>query len=125
MAYPIAQEFRLLAAVNNLRLITPEGEELDLSQEQREIVLRALREQGDQSFTNIRTLLNLKGTRTVKSKTEPGRKEVIRGYTFNLESGGETKIPGDRTAKELLPILGDRWKRMSDQDKRTLVCDII
>ena len=105
MADPIAQEFRLLQAVNHLNIIDLDGRMRVLSDAERTKLLDALRTQGDQTFAQICKLLALK------------RKET----RFNLEEGGEKKIPGNRTHQEMVKAIGDEWMKLSNEDRARLV----
>lgn len=99
-----AQRFRLLQKVNDLKVI-PAGsfEENDLTPEQREIVTSALQNEGDQTFVALRKLLRLLKT------------------TFNLERGGEKKLPGNRTNSFMRSIFGERWDGMPMEEKNAIV----
>ena len=95
-----SQRFRLLQKVNDLRIL-PVGEpEERLSREQRQTLIGALEFGGDQTFPAIRKLLAL-------SKTA----------RFNLSEGGETKLPGNRTASQFFAAFGERWLAMSPIEK--------
>ena len=104
MAHPIAQEFRLLQAVNHLAAIDPSGAVRALNGVERDKLLAKLRSDGDLTFPRLRSLLALpKGTR------------------FNLEEGGEKKLLGDRTHKAMTDAIGEQWSTLSAEDKATLV----
>lgn len=104
MAHPVAQEFRLLQAVNHLAVILPDGEVRNLGEEERTKLLVKLREKGDLTFAAIRKLLGFPRT-----------------SRFNLQEGGEKKLPGDRTNKAMLDVAGDAWSRLSADAKARLV----
>ncbi len=105
IAHPIAQEFRLLQAVNNLLIVDADGVASVLTDEQRKTLLAALRTEGDLTFPAVKKLLGLKK----------------KGTRFNLEEGGEKRLPGNRTHKEMHDTLGDAWDTLSDEDKTQLV----
>lgn len=105
MADPIAQEFRLLQAVNHLNVIDNDGRMRVLTDAERTKLLEALRTQGDQTFAQICKLLGLK------------RKET----RFNLEEGGERKIPGNRTHQEMVKAIGDEWTKLNADEQAHLV----
>lgn len=105
MADPIAQEFRLLQAVNNLNIIDPDGRMRVLTDAERNTLLDTLRTQGDQTFPQVRKLLGLK------------KKEA----RFNLEEGGEKKIPGNRTQQAMTAAIGDEWLKLSEEGRARLV----
>jgi CRISPR-associated endonuclease Csn1 len=110
--YFIAQRFRLLQSLNNLRVAMPGEPERDLTQEERTILDSELELQGDRTFGQIRKLLGLKRA------------------TFNLESGGEKLLRGNRTTAQFCKVFGERWLEMSAveheqalQDVRSIVKD--
>jgi CRISPR-associated endonuclease Csn1 len=104
-----AQRFRYLQKVNDLRVIDKKtGEERGLTPEERTTLAEAFETEGDLSFKRICDLLNLK------------RKDFL----FNLEEGGEKKIPGNRTAKALSDVFKDRWAEFSDQTRDAIVEDM-
>lgn len=102
-----AQRFRYLQKVNDL-LIEDDSGSRKLSEEERRKLVEKLETEGDQEFSKIRKLLGLSG-RTSK---------------FNLERGGEKRIPGNRTASRLIPFFGvERWKGMDESLKNAIVDD--
>lgn len=104
IAHPIAQEFRLLQAVNHLLVIDSDGAGRVLSNDERLALLSALRTEGDLTFSAARKLLGLK-----------------KGLRFNLEEGGEKKLPGNRTHKAMHDAIGDTWDGLTDEEKTALV----
>jgi len=104
-----AQRFRLLQRVNDLKIYTPEGEELDLTPEQREKLIQALEMEGDLTFARIRKILGLS-----------------KAHKFNLERGGENRLPGNRTQAKLIKIFGkERWEKFTEQEKNQIVEDLL
>ncbi len=99
-----AQRFRMLQTLNNLQVLAPGEVARPLTQEERSRLLEALETKGDLEFSKIRKLLNL--DKSVK---------------FNLESGGEKRIPGNRTAAAFYQALGERWLQMSEEERERLV----
>ena len=99
----LSQRFRLLQRVNDLRVLSPDGTERRLTPEERAKLINALELEGDQTFKAIRDLLGLKKAQ------------------FNLAEGGETKIPGNRTATQLYAVFGERWLSMSAQERDAVV----
>lgn len=99
-----SQRFRLLHKVNDLRVLSSDGTERRLTPEERKKLIDTLELQDDQKFPAIRKLLGLPKT-----------------THFNLEEGGETKIPGNRTASQLYSVFGDRWIQMSSQERDRVV----
>jgi CRISPR-associated endonuclease Csn1 len=84
LAHPLAQEFRLLQKVNDLRLVDDVGmEELPLTPQQRQIVLAELAN-GDATFAALRKAI-----------------KVGRTVRFNFEAGKAKSITGNRTRESL------------------------
>ncbi|MGH9816470.1 MAG: type II CRISPR RNA-guided endonuclease Cas9 [Candidatus Acidiferrales bacterium] len=101
-----AQRFRLLQKVNDLRICTPdEFKGRTLEAQERAKLVEALEIEGDQTFASIRKLLKLPN----------------RGVWFNLERGGEKKIPGNRTRSRMVATFRDRWKQFSEAEKEEIV----
>lgn len=108
LASLVAQRFRLLAAVNNLAMRVPGELDQPLSREQRLTLIGLLDREGDLTFTQVRKHLGL--PRTTK---------------FNLEEGGEKKIPGNRTASKLAPVFGPQWESMTEREQDAVVDDLL
>jgi len=104
----ICQRFRLLQQVNNTRVITADGEERRLTTEERAKLSDTLETQGDVTFAKARRALALS-----------------TGCSFNWESGGEKRFPGNRTNAKLAAIFGDRWWQLSEDDRRRVVEDVL
>lgn len=124
LASTLAQRFRLLAAVNNLVIFNPDGTKTGLSADQRTKLIDALELNGDITFDQVRKLLGLKKTRNHNDKTT-GQNVTEPGHSFNLEEGGEKKIPGNRTSSKLIPIFGDRWAGLSQRQQDEIVQDLL
>lgn len=124
LASTLAQRFRLLAAVNNLIVIQPDGSKTTLSAEQRFTLIDKLEREGDLTFDNMRKLFGFKKARNVKDK-KTGQPTVEPGYSFNLEEGGEKKIPGNRTSSKLFPVFGERWSGLSQSQQDEIVHDLL
>lgn len=105
IAHPVAQEFRLLQAVNNLLILNDDGIATPLANAQRNSLLTALRTDGDLTFPAVKKLLGMKP----------------RGTRFNLEEGGEKRMPGNRTHKAMHDAIGDAWDALGDAGKTQLV----
>lgn len=103
MATLAAQRFRLLQKVNDLRIVAGLSEERTLSNEERTALLERLETGGDITFAEIRKLPN------------------FRKQKFNLEAGGEKKLPGNRTAKVMLCAFGERWHAMTPEQRDEVV----
>jgi CRISPR-associated endonuclease Csn1 len=109
-----AQRFRILQRVNDLTVITPDGELRVLSVDERSTLRNALDQHGDQSWPAVRKLLGMK-----KSKV------YGRDYVFNFEEGGDKKLIGNRTGASLANVLGDRWNAMDGATQNRLVDDLL
>jgi len=127
-ALPIAQRFRLLQKVNDLKVRAPDGTaELPLDAGQREKLIKTLTDEGDRTFKQIRKLLDF-----IEPKISKETKAVeVSGHVFNLERGGEDRIPGDRTAARIhacdktAPGIKQRWTDMSERLKGELVVALV
>jgi CRISPR-associated endonuclease Csn1 len=102
-----AQRFRLVQAVSNCQLITPGGEQLPLSPEQRSALLDALETRGDLTFTQAKTAI-----------------KVSRQHKFTFEAGGEDRFVGNRTNARLLSVFGPRWNPMPPAEKEQVIHDL-
>lgn len=110
MALRIAQRFRLLQAVNNLVMYLPDGEYRGLTADERARLVEALSTEGDLTFGKVRDKRHL---------------NLPKGTVFNLEEGGEKRLPGNRTDAALIEVFGDRWKALSEADKDRIVEDVL
>ena len=95
-----SQRFRLLQTVNNLRVLPPDDIEMPLTPEDRKKLIDELETKVDRTFKQISKLLNLE-----------------KGYTFNLERGGEMRIKGNRTNADFYAVFGERWLEMSSKER--------
>jgi CRISPR-associated endonuclease Csn1 len=107
-AYLEAQRFRYLQKVNDLTIIDPNTfTQNPLNDKQRTDLIEALEKKEWLEFKDIRKKLSLP-------------EDTI----FNLERGGEKRIPGNKTAAKLRRIFGDdRWDSMADKEKNKVVED--
>lgn len=108
------QRFRILQKLNDLEVYCPDGEIRPLAEEERSKLLDKLAENPHVTFGGIRKLLDMKKSR-----------EHGRSYSFNLETGGEKNILGNRTAARLVGILGSQWLAMSTAKQKQLVDEVI
>lgn len=97
-----AQRFRYLQTLNNLLV---DGREL--TKDERKQLIEVLENEGDITFPKARKLLGLPRT-----------------SSFNLERGGETRIPGNRTTSRLREVFGERWEKISEEDRDRIVEDM-
>lgn len=100
----ISQRFRMLDKLNNLKVLTPGDRERALTPEERQRVLAELETNSDAKFSALKKLLELK-----------------KGTKFNLEEGGEEKIPGNRTNSAMQRVFGERWEKFTPQEKDAVV----
>ena len=115
-ALPVAQEFRMLQEVNNLRVRVGSEPDLKLNGEERKRVLNRLRAGKDLSLE--------RPTRDI---------ELPSGAAFNLARGGRKSVEGDVTAKRLmtrkkekdekkaLELFGRRWPDLSLDERNEIV----
>ena len=115
-ALPIAQKFRMLQEVNNLKLRDGIESERRLDEDERERVMTRLR-----SGKNI-------------DLEKPTRDLLLpSGAVFNLARGGRKTVKGDETAarlmsrkkrkdeKKALTLFGDRWLSLSFDERNEIV----
>jgi len=108
------QEFRYLQKLNDLTYWDEGCQPQQLSDQQREKLITELEANGDLTFKGIRKLLKLK-----TSKQNPSL------HIFNFEEGGDSRIPGNRTASKLFAILGTQWTSMQPVERGGLVDSIL
>jgi len=102
-----AQRFRLLQEVNDLEAITPAGEVIELTPEQRATLTGELESRGDLTFPRMRKALSFPRT-----------------WQFNLERKDEKRIIGNRTAAKLAQIFGSPWAGFSAEERERIVEDV-
>ena len=99
-----ARRFRILQDVNNLKVHNPDGSEVKLTNEQRQILLKELGQKKEIKFDRIRKIFGLMETQE-----------------FNLEQGGKVKsLKGDSFAAAMRSrnVFGaKRWDSMGEQEK--------
>ena len=104
----VAQRFRLLQAVNNLRLALPNGSERPLTAGERSEIVQDLELKGDRTFAQVRKLLRL--------PTEA---------RFTVEQGGERTLLGNRTTAKFYEVFGERWLEMSSEEHDLALHDVL
>lgn len=109
-----AQEFRYLQSVNNLRLITIDGELRSLSEEERYQLLEILSGKTQQldQYGSI-TIPRVKKALGLHPKTK-----------FTIEEGGEKTLKGDKTTAKIINVLGDSWLTFSAECQELLIHDL-
>ncbi|HFD16190.1 MAG TPA: type II CRISPR RNA-guided endonuclease Cas9 [Rhodospirillales bacterium] len=106
-AHPLAQQFRILQELANLRVrVPPDPGFRPLSREEFTFLHRELSKRKELGFDRMRRLLGLPAD-----------------ARFNLESEGRKKLDGDRTAAILgnRKILGKRWHTLSSDEQQRIV----
>lgn len=109
LASLVAQEFRILQQVNNLRVRFADHSERPLTDKERTTLIEALMNDGDLSCAEARKKLGLK---------RPGTK-------FTIELEGEKQLHGNRTQARLAAVLGPRWQTLSPAEKDALVREVL
>lgn len=104
----IAQEFRLLQKLNDLRVERFREPSRPLTDEQRRIATQALSKCASMTFHQLKTKLKLP-----------------KDANLNLEAGGEEKLPGNRTDAKLRAVFGARWDAMTDEERDAVVDDLL
>lgn len=102
-----AQRFRLLQAVNNLRIRNEYGVEYELTPEQRQVLIAELDRKKEVTFDRIRRLLKMPDV------------------SFNLERGGDKAIRGNETNAILAKVFGDRWWQFDLDTRNRIVEDLL
>ncbi|HNU82205.1 MAG TPA: type II CRISPR RNA-guided endonuclease Cas9 [Thermoanaerobaculia bacterium] len=103
-----AQRFRILQAVNNLRVARPGESEVELSPDERKRLLEALTAKGDLTFARVRKVLGL-----------PKETEI------NLERGGEKRLVGHRTDAKMAAAFGARWEALGEPERDRIVDEVL
>ena len=106
LALLAAQRFRLLQKVNDLQVITPDGEICALTTEERAKLVHALDTQGDLTWPKVRHLLGM-----------------TKEHRFNHEQADDRLI-GNRTNARLVEVFGDRWWALSPAEREAVVDDV-
>jgi len=101
----LAQRFRLLQEVNNLRLIDPDNHtERGLAEDERALLLDKLGAKKEMTFDQIRKALGFLDT-----------------VKFNLEKGSRSKLWGLPVDHALKLAFGKAWGKLSEDDKNDVV----
>jgi CRISPR-associated endonuclease Csn1 len=114
-----AQRFRLLQKVNDLQIEEPGRTPRYLTPEERAKLSDALELQGDLSFHK---------DRKINGRTLPSVRTLLglpKNVSFNLQRGGEEKIPGNRTTSSFHAVFGERWLEMSAEEHNQAILDIL
>lgn len=104
-----AQEFRLWQTLNSLKVLTPEGEENFLTDQQRATLHEKLETTKQLTWDKIREALGLH-----------------EGYRFNLEKMRKSGLLGNQTAALVSSaITKTKWKALGDKGREQLVYDLV
>ncbi|WP_437222001.1 type II CRISPR RNA-guided endonuclease Cas9 [Planctomicrobium sp. SH661] len=106
LALPIAQTFRILQKVNDLRVTTASRRNDPLSEAERQSLLAALNETGELSWQKVKKQLNLKNAK------------------FSLEEWDD-KLIGNRTNAKMIPVFGPRWLELSEEEQTTIAQEVL
>ncbi|PJA29392.1 MAG: type II CRISPR RNA-guided endonuclease Cas9 [candidate division Zixibacteria bacterium CG_4_9_14_3_um_filter_46_8] len=107
-----AQRFRYLQKVNDLQIIIYEtGECRELTEDERKLLIENFENRGDLEFKTMKGKKFLNLPKTAK---------------FNLEEGGEKRIPGNKTSARLIKIFGnERWNGFTEDERNQIVEDYL
>jgi len=103
----VAQRFRMLQSVNNLRIRNESGVEFELTPEQRQVLIAELDKKKEVTFDRIRRLLRMPDV------------------TFNIERGGEKRLRGNETNAILAKVFGSRWWEFGHDTRNAIVDDLL
>jgi len=96
----LSQQRRMLEKLNNLAIASGNGRPLE--PDERQAILEKLQVQGSMSWAGARAALKP----LYKARGEPGAERALK---FNLEVGGEPKLPGNPLEAKLADIFGAAW----------------
>jgi CRISPR-associated endonuclease Csn1 len=114
-----AQRFRLLQKVNDLQIEEPGKVSRYLTPEQRAKLSDALELQGDLAFHR---------DRKANGRVRPSVRTLLglpKNVSFNLQRGGEEKMPGNRTTSAFYAVFGERWLEMSAEEHNQAILDVL
>jgi len=103
----LGQQFRMLQHVINLRLRFPGQLPRPLDPQERELLLKKLQQQTAMTFPGVKTALRkLWKERGLDLKPD-----------ISLETGGETRLLGNKLEAELADMFGDNWDTHPARDR--------
>jgi len=109
------QEFKYLQSINNLSLITYDGEQRFLSSDERNTLQQILSGVTEQLDKNCNLSL-------AKTKKLLGLHKKTK---FSIESGGEKTLKGDKTSGRIIRIIGvKKWLNLSNSEQEKLIHDL-
>lgn len=105
---PSAQRFRILQNINNIRIEDKTSGIRSLSIEERNKLFQTLERVEGMSFTEVKKVLGL----------------PLKGCKINLESGGESRLKGNKTNFELSKVFGEAWYSFENTKAEDALHDI-
>jgi CRISPR-associated endonuclease Csn1 len=119
-----AQRFRYMQKVNDLEIVTPDGEIWALTDPEhadlRQKLIELLDSQAELKFGSLRSKLGL--------WAKLGRKKpkgTDKDFSFNLEAGGESKLKGNTTAVKLRNVLDGDYEKLTSEQLTNIVEDLL
>jgi CRISPR-associated endonuclease Csn1 len=109
LALPIAQEFRILQKVNDLRVTVGSRYDEPLTEQERSTLLDELRVKPEMKWPAVRKLLFGKLARTAQ---------------FSIEQWDD-KLIGHRTNTKMLAVFGTKWLELPEQQQEAVVLDVL
>ena len=109
-----AQEFRYLQNLNNLRLITHDGELRELDTQEHQTLLEIL-------SGKTQTLDKNGNISMAKTKKILG---LHRKSKFTIEEGGEKTLKGNKTTARIIDVIGTDWLNFSHDKQEKIIHDL-
>ena len=106
-ALPVYQEFRILQQVNHLILQEANYQTRPLTEDERQLLIDALMDQGEMKFTAARKLI-----------------KAPKGSRFTIEEW-DPRLVGHRTNKKMVNIFGDAWHEFPPEEQDRIVLDVL
>ncbi len=106
------QRFRILKQVNNTRIQDREFKKRDLTEEQRQALIKELETKPKITLTQAKKVVKKAGG-------------MVESEKFNYEGGTFTSFMGNTTTSKIRDAIGEKWDALSEQDKYKLVEDLL
>lgn len=124
----LAQRFRLLQDVNNLRILPPADLARAPSPVGRREIVDELQLRGDISFDRVRRILGI--GKECRFNIEPPRRKKRRRTdsapgAAREERSGSAKLRGNRTTSAFFKAFGDRWCEMSAAEREEALHNVM
>jgi CRISPR-associated endonuclease Csn1 len=113
IALPIAQEFRLLQKVNDLRVTTIGRFNDPLTASERKKLLAELREHGDLTWSKVRKLLGLNKSAKFSHEYE------------HKSDDDDDKLIDHRTNAKMSAVFGSKWFGLSEEEQTAIVLEVL